>query len=607
MKIPVIVVRVTMVVCAWGFLCRAMALASGGSQTTGAPAQNARTPALSQQSAAPTASDSINGDWSGTLESGDTKLRLVLHISRDKNGVLRATLDSSDQGVYGLEVSSIFREQATVSFEVAPVGASYQGKLSADRKYITGMWQQAGQGIALVFRREAPGAGSRVPVNAISPAEGTWQGAVEEEHLRHRLQLHISHDDKRQLVASLDSLDQGVSSLPAAKVTEQGGAVHLEIPVAGGIYDGKLNAARNEITGTWTQNGETHALNFKRSNQILEARRPQNPQKPYPYLEEDVTFDNAAARVKLAGTLTLPKGTGPFAAAVLISGSGPHDRDETIASHKPFWILADYLTRQGVAVLRYDKRGVGKSTGAEGEATTEDLASDAQAAIEFLRSRKEIEAKRIGLIGHSEGGMIAPMIAAQGVGVAWMVLLAAPTKTGEATLLEQSELIARAGGLNEAQINGSLDFDKRAYVVVREGTDRDAIEAKLGELVKTSNMAAFVPPEALAGQIHAMSSPWFRYFLTYDPLPTLKKVKCPVLALAGEKDLQVPPLDNLPALKKAIEDGGNKDVTATQLPELNHLFQHCNSGSPTEYGAIEETFSPEALQIISDWLKKRGA
>ena len=568
-----------------------------GAAAGAAGAQTARV-----QPAAPFSA--VEGDWSGTLQVDGTTLRLALHVLRDTKGTLHATLDSPDQGVYGTEATQIFHDRATVSFEIAPVGVSYEGKLSADSRYITGIWQQGGRGFALVFHRQAAGAGTRIPANAISAVEGTWQGVVDENYVHHRLQLHISHDDKGGLTASLDSLDQGVSGLPAAKVTEKAGELHLEIPVASGAYDGKLNAARNELSGTWTQNGEQHALNFKRSNRVLEERRPQNPRKPYPYTEEEVSFANANAHVTLAGTLTLPKRAGPFPAAVLISGSGPHDRDETIAGHKPFLVLADYLTRKGFAVLRYDKRGVGKSTGTDGEATTEDLASDAEGALAYLRSRKEIGPKQIGLIGHSEGGMIAPMIAARGGQVAWMVLLAAPARNGEKTLLRQSELIARAGGMTETQIAQSLDFDRKAYALVREEKDRSVLEAKIQELVKGTGLDEAMPAAALAGQIHAMSSPWFRYFLEYDPLPALKKVKCPVLALGGEKDLQVPAKENLPALRSALEEGGNRDVTATELPGLNHLFQHCNTGSPAEYGAIDETFSPEALTIIGDWIVK---
>jgi uncharacterized protein len=574
-----------------------MMLAAAGAETATAARQAA-------SSAGQQTRVGVEGDWSGTLQAGDAQLHLVLHLLRDAKGELHGTLDSLDQGVYGMEVSSLFRQEATLSFELSSVGASYQGRISADHKYITGIWKQSGMGLALIFQRQAGGA--RRPADAVSAAEGTWQGALEMKRLRLRLQLHVSHDDKGNLVAGLDSLDEGVSGVPATSVSERKGTLHFEVPVLQGTYDGTLNAAKNALTGRWTQSGETHELNFRRSNRVLEARRPQNPVKPYPYLEEEVAIPNAKAQVMLAGTLTEPRGAGPFPAALLIAGSGPHDRDESIAGHRPFLVLADYLTRRGIAVLRYDKRGFAKSTGSEEEATTEDFASDAEAAIGYLKTRKEIDPKRIGLIGHSEGAMIAPMIAARSGDLAWIVLLVAPATTGEKTLLRQSELIARAGGMSENLVARSMAFDRQAYEVVREEKDRGARETKIEELVKSSGLGAAMPPAALEAQIHAMSSPWFRYFLDYDPAPTLRKVKCPVLAMSGEKDLQVSAEENLPILRKALEEGGNKDVTVKEFPELNHLLQHCDTGSPTEYGAIEETISPEALETIGNWVLKHS-
>ncbi|HUL15448.1 MAG TPA: alpha/beta hydrolase [Terriglobales bacterium] len=545
----------------------------------------------------------IEGDWSGTLQAGDAQLHLLLHISRDTKGNLRGTLDSLDQGVYAMQLTSLFHQEATVSFELSNVGASYLGKISADRQFITGIWKQSGMGLALIFHRQPSGSGGR-PSDAVSAVEGTWQGALQQGNLRLRLQLHVSHDADKKLVAGLDSLDEGVSGVPATHVSEKSGVLHFEVPVLAGTYEGTLNAAKNMLSGHWTQGGEMRALNFKRSNEVLEARRPQNPEKPYPYAEEEVKIVNAKAEVTLSGTLTLPRGPGPFAAALLVAGSGPHDRDETIAGHRPFLVLADYLTRRGIAVLRYDKRGFAKSTGSEENATTEDFAADADAAIAYLKTRKEIDPGRIGVIGHSEGAIIAPMLAAKPGEVAWIVLLAAPATTGEQTMLRQSELIARASGMSDDLLNRSLAFDRQAYALVREEKDRQALESKLSDLVQSSGLGVAMPPAALQAQIHMLSSPWFRYFLDYDPVPALRRVKCPVLALNGEKDLQVSPEDNLPVLKKALAENANRDVTVEELPGLNHLFQHCDTGSPTEYGAIEETMAPEVLQTIGDWVTK---
>jgi hypothetical protein len=333
----------------------------------------------------------------------------------------------------------------------------------------------------------------------------------------------------------------------------------------------------------------------------LEVRRPQTPSRPFPYAEEEVNFAGGAGGIVLAGTLTLPKGEGPFPAVLLISGSGPQDRDESMASHRPFLLLADALTRKGIAVLRCDKRGVGKSTGNPDSATTMDLAADSKAALAYLKSRKEVDATRIGLLGHSEGAIIAPYLAGHSK-VKWLVLLAAPATDGEQTLLNQSELIGRAGGLSEEQLDASLGFDKAAYALVRKEKDPTALAEKLVALVKESGLDAALPPAALETQLRMLTSPWFRFFLDYDPLPNLKAVSCSVLALYGQKDLQVAAKANLPLLKKAFQDSMNTQAETKELPDLNHLFQHAYTGTPAEYAAIEETFSPDALALIVDWV-----
>jgi uncharacterized protein len=548
----------------------------------------------------------VEGSWSGTLQAGEAVLHLVLHISKGADGSLKAVIDSLDQGVYGIEVTSLARHETTLRLEVSSVSAVYEGKISADRQKITGTWSQAGAGLPLEFHRQPPSVAAKKPTDAIFPVEGLWQGALETSGMRFRVQLHVSHDDKNELVAALDSIDQGVNGLPATHITQKEATFHFEIPAFGGVYEGTLNTAKNSLTGLWTQSGVEQKLEFKRSDQVLELRRPQNPTKPYPYKEEEVVFANSKAGVSLAGTLTLPRGTGPFALALLLCDSGPHDRDESLAGHRPFLVLADHLTRQGIAVLRYDKRGIGKSTGSYEQATSLDFADDAEAAIAFLKTRKEIDAQRIGLIGHSEGGILAPMLAARSTDVRWIVLLAGPGQKGEDVLLSQSELIARAASLNESQIASSLSFDRQAYALVREEKDHAALDSKLNELVKSTGMAGAMPPAALQAQFRLIGSPWFRFFLDYDPVPALQGTKCPVLALNGDKDLQVSSKDNLPVIRKALEAGGNKDFQVTELAGLNHLFQHCQSGSPTEYGAIEETMSPEALNTVSGWILKHA-
>jgi uncharacterized protein len=555
----------------------------------------------------PRSASTLEGRWSGSLQAGDAVLHLVLHVSKSEDGSLKATLDSLDQGVYGIEATSLTQMNSSLRFNVASVGASYEGKIAPDHASIDGGWTQGNVSLALVFHRQAAGTGAKKPFDAIASAEGVWQGALEGNGMRLRLQLHVSHDDKKQLVAALDSPDQQVSGLPAIKVSQKDAAFHFEIPVVTGVYDGTLNAAKTAINGNWTQNGIEQKLTFKRSDQLLELVRPQNPVKPYPYKEEEISFPSEKAKITLAGTLTLPRGPGPFPSAILISGSGPHDRDESIVGHRPFLVLADHLSRKGIAVLRFDKRGIGKSTGDYANATTEDFAVDTEAALSYLKTRKEIDPKRTGLIGHSEGGLIAPLVDSRSGGVAWIVLLAGPGLNGEDTLLLQSELILKSSGVDDDQISKTRAFNKQTYALVRQEKDPAALQAKLTDLVQSSSMSAMLPPAALQSQLRVVASPWFRFFLDYDPVPALQKTTCPVLALTGENDLQIPARENLPKIQKALQDGGNKDFQATELPGLNHLFQHSPTGSIGEYGSIEETMAPEALNAVSDWVLKHSA
>jgi pimeloyl-ACP methyl ester carboxylesterase len=577
-------------------------LAGAGNQS--AAAQQAATTGKAAAAVHPA---SPEGDWSGTLQVGEAQLHLVLHLTKNAQGGWHATLDSLDQAVYGMEASNVKRGEDTLSFELASVGAHFQGKILPGNKSIRGIWEQGGTGLPLQFEKRAAGADKRTAANGISKVEGTWQGAIEKGNMRMRLQLHIIHDDKGELLASVDSLDQGIQGIPASKVTEHGGELRFELSAFGAIYLGTLSATKNEIAGNWSQNGNDEKLDFRRSDRILELRRPQNPAKPYPYKEEEISFTTSDGKATLAATLTLPQGSGPFPAAILIGGSGPTDRDETIAGHKLFLVLADSLTRKRVAILRYDTRGIAQSKGDYAAATMDDLTQDAQAALAYLKSRKEVDGKRLGIVGHSEGGILGALVATRSEDVHWLVLLATPATTGENTLLRQSELIARAGGLPEEQIARSLEFDRKAYAAVREEKNSAALEKKLDLLVQQSGLGEAMPPAALQAQIRFMTSPWFRQFLDYDPVPVLEKLKCPVLALSGDRDLQVDSTENVPLLRKASEASENKDFTVVEIAGVNHLFQTAQSGSPALYGAIQETVAPEVLAAVGNWVAKHAA
>lgn len=444
---------------------------------------------------------------------------------------------------------------------------------------------------------------------------GRFSGALNTGGIQLTVVFNVSAASDGALTATLDSPDQGAMGIAVAKTTFTGGdTLRLEIPAIAGSWEGKLSSDGNTLTGTWTQGGGSLPLTLKRQDKAPEIRRPQTPKAPFPYRAEEVEYVNRAANLRLGGTLTLPKGNGPFPAALLITGSGAQDRDETLFNHKPFAVIADSLTRRGIAVLRVDDRGVGKSTGDFAKATSRDFATDVRAGVAYLKTRHEINKTKIGLIGHSEGGLIAPMVAAQAPrDVAFIVLLAGPGVPGDQILVEQGALIARAGGAPQSAIARGRAGQKAAYAILRTEPDPARAEAKLivlnkqaiAKLNEAERKTIGDPDAAAKNATKMLLSPWFRFFLTYDPAPTLKRVRCPVLALNGGLDLQVPPKQNLPALARALRAGGNKQVTLRELPGLNHLFQPTKTGSPAEYGRIEQTFSPEALRILGDWVVQR--
>jgi uncharacterized protein len=436
-----------------------------------------------------------------------------------------------------------------------------------------------------------------------------WQGTLKVPGAELRVVFNISKDKDGKFTATLDSPDQRAKGIIVDIVTFDNGNAHFEVKSANGIFDGKVTDS-NTIEGEWKQSGVSLPLVLNRVEKEPEIRRPQEPTKPYPYLEEEVVYENKSAGIKLAGTLTMPKSGGPFPAVLLISGSGPEDRNETVFGHRPFLVLADYLTRQGIAVLRADDRGVGGSTGDFSKAITDDFADDALAGVEYLKSLKEINPKQIGLIGHSEGGIIAPIVATQSSDVAFIVLMAGTGINGEEIIYLQIELISKAMGLNEDIIAKNIAIEEQILALVKQENDKAVLEKKIREIMENAvaGLSEAEKKAAMANfdyQIQSLLSPWYRNFLIYDPKPTLMKVKCPVLAINGEKDLHVPPKENLSAIEEALKAGGNKDYTIKGLPGLNHLFQTAQTGAPLEYSKNEETISPIALKTMGDWILKQ--
>jgi pimeloyl-ACP methyl ester carboxylesterase len=466
----------------------------------------------------------------------------------------------------------------------------------------------------------AAGIGAPLIAQDASALVGTWVGDLKVQAQSIPLVLNVALEGGG-LKASLDSPNQGAKGIPVSSISLKDGRVKLESAPLKASYEGVLSADGFRIEGTWTQGGASLPLNVEKREFAPVQNRPQEPKPPFPYKTEEVKIKSKKAGIVLAGSLVLPKtlatgaaAKGPFPALVFATGSGPQNRDEELLGHKPFLVIADYLARRGIASLRFDDRGVGKSTGDFESATTLDFADDVEGAFEYLASRREIKKGAAGILGHSEGGLIAPIVASRNARVAFVVLLAGPGIPGEEILYLQGRLIARAAGTPESEIDQGEAINRRLYAIAKGPGDEAQVKAEaeaayLDWVDSSATMKADEKESArkMAGQAMApISSPWFRAFLGLDPAPYLAKVGQPLIALNGEKDLQVPPAENLAAIRKALgvglASGPSPKSAFVELPGLNHLFQHAASGSPSEYGSIEETIAPEALKSIADWV-----
>ncbi|MBF6597869.1 MAG: alpha/beta hydrolase [Fermentimonas sp.] len=441
---------------------------------------------------------------------------------------------------------------------------------------------------------------------------GQWNGELKVQGIQLRVVFNVTSDNG-ELKSTMDSPDQGVKGIPTTATTFENTTLKITIINAGIEYVGTLGDD-NIIVGTFKQAGHSFPMNLSKEEIEKEViARPQEPVKPYPYYSEDITFENKEAEITLAGTLTLPNENGVFPVVILISGSGPQNRDEELLGHKPFLVLSDFLTRNGIAVLRYDDRGTAQSKGDFKTATSADFATDVESAIEYLKSRNEINKKQIGLIGHSEGGIIAPMVANKSKDVAFIILLAGTGLQGDQILLSQQKLIGKASGISDEALQENELINRKAFDVVKESNSLEQLNIDLTNLLNqflVDNPTTEIPQgvsseDFVKLQVAQVTNPWMRYFIKYDPSPALEKVKCPVLALGGEKDLQVPSKENLEAIKKALSKGGNKKITIKELPNLNHLFQESNTGTPNEYATIEQTLSPIALNEILKWIQSQ--
>jgi len=437
---------------------------------------------------------------------------------------------------------------------------------------------------------------------------GSWLGRVDISSVVLRVVFNISLGDSDSLMVTLDSPDQGAKDIKVGPLTISGDQISIKAPLLLAEYTGTI---KNDtlMEGSLKQAGRTFPLALTKIAKPITINRPQEPKPPFPYKSEDIRFMNKTAGITLGGTVTIPDGSGPFPAVILITGSGSQNRNEELMAHKPFWVIADYLSRNGIAVLRYDDRGVGQSENTSAPSTSADFATDAIAALHYLKTVEKIDTMLIGLAGHSEGGLVAAIAASGNSGIAFVISLAGPGVSGEQILYRQNYDLNKASGMSEKELKALITMSRKMYAVIKKEPDNAKATDEMTAILKRTMEKQKAPAEevekALKGfpaSAATLTSPWYRSFIVTDPSVYWKKVFCPVLALNGEKDLQVAADVNLPAIRKAVLSGGNSKVTVIRFPGLNHIFQHCKTGMPSEYGEIEETFSPEVLKIMAGWI-----
>ncbi|MDE0660797.1 MAG: alpha/beta fold hydrolase [Gammaproteobacteria bacterium] len=435
--------------------------------------------------------------------------------------------------------------------------------------------------------------------------DGHWEGEIDipNQSLAVKVDLLRDGDDWR---GSIDIPAQGAARLPLdpIEVTTDGDGVSVVFTIRGvpGNPTFKGRHADDMLVGEFSQGGVTFGFRLARV-EVAGPARPQTPKPPFPYAAEEVAID--AGPAKLGGTLTVPNGNPPFPAVLLISGSGPQDRDETLFDHKPFWVLADHLSRSGIAVLRVDDAGTGASTPHPHPPTTADFANDAAACVDLLLADPRFS--RVGLVGHSEGGLIAAMVAGERDDIDFVVLLAGPGVSGAEVMRKQNQRIFAAAGLTDDRTIALLALlDQLFEALVSDFPDDDlrlrVEDIALQQLAVNGIVGIDIEDDRVQAAVEAAMSPWMRYFLRLDPRPSLERIKVPILALNGDLDLQVDADQNLGAIAAALAASGHTQATIRRLPGLNHLFQHAQTGLVEEYASIEETMAPEVLDLIRDWI-----
>jgi uncharacterized protein len=426
-----------------------------------------------------------------------------------------------------------------------------------------------------------------------SDFSGVWEGALTVGVVTLRVVYHFNFNDG-VYSGVMDSPDQGVFGIPFSHITTDGNTIELAVASIAGQFSGSLE--NGILSGTWEQQGQSFPLELTGIEGKIDYSRPQDPKEPFPYESKDITFNNLVEGINLAGTMTLPAAE-HFPMVVLVSGSGPSNRNEEIMNHRPFLVLSDHLTRNGIGLLRFDDRGVGLSEGDHASATSKDFSGDVAAALDYLQENLGDRISRMGIIGHSEGGLIAPMTAVSRDDVDFIVLLAAPAFPGDEILLQQSKKIIETEGAGKIAVRLSQKVNRKTYSIAVSDLSEDEKKEQLTALFMKYDSTA----EEAEVQIDTLLSPWFQFFLSYDPRPSLRELTVPVLALNGTLDLQVVAEYNLPAIEDALTIGGVK-YRIDELEGLNHLFQTAQTGAIEEYAEIDETMAPQVMDLIADWI-----
>jgi alpha-beta hydrolase superfamily lysophospholipase len=546
---------------------------------------------------------SVTGKWYGVLDLKVQKLRLEIRV-RENDGGYSGGMVSLDQASSEFPFERLEMNDNKMVWAIKSLNASFEGDFNESWTEVAGTFKQGPIVADLVLKKITD-----VPQRKLAE---TWQGEMVAGPQSFEFQFRVFKDADGEETVLLDSFTENIAGLNCVW-SREGPTVRIEIPATAAEFVGEINDAEDEIVGSWIQRGNEIPLTINlvasAATRKLTLKRPQTPQPPFDYVSEDLEIDNPAGNSVLAGTLTLPPGEGPFPLVILISGSGPQDRDETIFGHKPFFVIADHLTKKGIAVFRFDDRGIGKSKGNFAAATSRDFASDVEAIVADMKSRQRIDPQRIVLAGHSEGGIIAPMVALNNE-VAGIILLAGTGVTGKEISLNQSRNISKLAGIPKPVLDAQERVLVEMYDRMEAGEKLDApfVESLVKEINQSlpaeTRSSANVQAIAEAARVQ-LSSPWFGFFAFHDPAPVLARVEVPVLVVIGEKDTQVDADLNVPPIEAALKKAGNRDVVIKRMPGLNHLFQSCQTGSPAEYQIIEQTISPQVLEILTEWIKAR--